>query len=539
MQQQAEEEQQFNGVSGFHQFLVEGNHGLFAALNNNGNHSQFLHQIVQQSCFEGRTDHDATHHSCTLLHNNDSTPHNAVDAQEEEEREAGRDGCVSAAAAAAAVTATGGGGNRWPREETVALLRIRSAMESSFRDNSIKGPLWENVSRKLAELGYHRSAKKCKEKFENINKYYRKTKEGKKSYKFCSELEALFGAQKQPRQGLLSEPINNASTSEETHKNTEPVSETQSTKNKKKKRKRLASISAFFQNLVNQVISHQEELHRKFLEAMDRRDQERLRREEAWKRQEMARLAQETELRAQEQAVAFTREETIVALLQKIAEKTNITDIHNQKTTIENKNSESNDVNWTDTEVQSVIRLRSSMDERFQENGNTAHLWEELASKMVSLGFHKSANSCREKWESLSSNNFNENKDHSKPCFEARLDEREDHQPVTDSHFFSKTQPVTSGNCGAFQNPYFQGQKRPKVISARNEGGDAGSSKRASVLDKQVKDMLENLHQNDAFQNAEAPTQNSIDESQHQSSPFTLMALVQKLSANNPDYAAH
>lgn len=39
------------------------------------------------------------------------------------------------------------GGNRWPRQETIALLKIRSDMDVAFRDASVKGPLWEEVSR--------------------------------------------------------------------------------------------------------------------------------------------------------------------------------------------------------------------------------------------------------------------------------------------------------------------------------------------------------------------------------------------------------
>jgi hypothetical protein len=63
--------------------------------------------------------------------------------------------------------------------------------------------------RKLAVLGYKRSAKKCKEKFENVHKYYKRTKEGRagrqdgKSYRFFTELEALHataGAASQQQQ---------------------------------------------------------------------------------------------------------------------------------------------------------------------------------------------------------------------------------------------------------------------------------------------------------------------------------------------------
>lgn len=41
----------------------------------------------------------------------------------------------------------GSGGNRWPRQETLALLKIRSEMDAIFRDATLKGPLWEDVSR--------------------------------------------------------------------------------------------------------------------------------------------------------------------------------------------------------------------------------------------------------------------------------------------------------------------------------------------------------------------------------------------------------
>ncbi|CAH8294732.1 unnamed protein product [Eruca vesicaria subsp. sativa] len=91
----------------------------------------------------------------------------------------------------------GGGGNRWPRPETLALLRIRSEMDKAFRDSTLKAPLWEDISRKMMELGYNRRAKKCKEKFENVYKYHKRTKEGRtgksegKTYRFFEELQAL------------------------------------------------------------------------------------------------------------------------------------------------------------------------------------------------------------------------------------------------------------------------------------------------------------------------------------------------------------
>lgn len=53
-----------------------------------------------------------------------------------------------AAAAAGEEGASGGSaGNRWPRQETLELLKIRSDMDAAFRDATLKGPLWEQVSR--------------------------------------------------------------------------------------------------------------------------------------------------------------------------------------------------------------------------------------------------------------------------------------------------------------------------------------------------------------------------------------------------------
>ena len=41
----------------------------------------------------------------------------------------------------------GGPCGRWPREETLALIRIRSEMDAAFRNAALKAPIWEEVSR--------------------------------------------------------------------------------------------------------------------------------------------------------------------------------------------------------------------------------------------------------------------------------------------------------------------------------------------------------------------------------------------------------
>lgn len=80
-------------------------------------------------------------------------------------------------------------GKRWPREEVIALINIRFNLDSTnntrpdivHNESNKNPPLWERISNSMMELGYNRSAKRCKEKWENINKYFRKTKDSKKT----------------------------------------------------------------------------------------------------------------------------------------------------------------------------------------------------------------------------------------------------------------------------------------------------------------------------------------------------------------------
>ncbi|KAI8015472.1 Trihelix transcription factor GT-2 [Camellia lanceoleosa] len=307
------------------------------------------------------------------------------------------------------------GGNRWPRQETLALLKIRSDMDVAFRDSSLKGPLWEQVSRKLADLGFHRSAKKCKEKFENVYKYHKRTKEGRstkpdgKTYRFFDQLEAL---ESQPPLSLLPPPprsqahqaaqspnpvavampmsmampasANLPIVSQVTVPSTanpisvslninptnpfpsnpfppppppQPVpattttipnpinlsqstpipsshpnmsssfasisssSSTSSDEEPERRGKRKRKWESFFQRLMQEVIEKQEEMQKQFLETLERRERDRLAREEAWKVQEMARMNREHDLLVQERSIAAAKEAAVIAFLQKVSEQ--------------------------------------------------------------------------------------------------------------------------------------------------------------------------------------------------------------------------
>lgn len=70
--------------------------------------------------------------------------------------------------------------SRWPKAEINALIKLRTTLDTKYQESGPKGPLWEEISSAMKKLGYNRNAKRCKEKWENINKYYKKVKESSK-----------------------------------------------------------------------------------------------------------------------------------------------------------------------------------------------------------------------------------------------------------------------------------------------------------------------------------------------------------------------
>ncbi|TKY73868.1 Trihelix transcription factor GT-2 [Spatholobus suberectus] len=352
--------------------------------------------------------------------------------------------------------------NRWPREETMALLKIRSDMDVAFRDTNPKAPLWEQVSRKLAELGYDRSAKKCKEKFENIYKYHRRTKEGRcgrpngsKTYRFFEQLEALEGHHSLAPPLASSEEVTvkSATAAGTTHvpdnndviRDAVPCSvsayvgeHSSSTTSCSGKGFKKRKLTRFLEGLMREVVEKQETLQRKFMEVLDKCERDRMAREEAWKKEELARIKKERELLAQERSIAAAKDEAVLAFLRKFAEAEGAVqllekiqvqnDKDKDKNMQENVNVNGNGDNtdkqecgnvsvgnfvhmsssrWPKDEVEALIRLRTQLDVQSQgnnnnnNNGSKGPLWEEISSAMKSLGYDRSAKRCKEKWENI------------------------------------------------------------------------------------------------------------------------------------------
>ncbi|KAG8479104.1 hypothetical protein CXB51_028977 [Gossypium anomalum] len=260
----------------------------------------------------------------------------------------------------------------WSNDEVLALLRVRSSIENWFPEFT-----WEHVSRKLADLGFKRSADKCKEKFEEESRYFNSIN-CIKNYRIFNELEELYQAENPPPPPPPPPPPHHsqqqqvAVVADENNKNVEKSREDEdnmgqnleadsrnidelyqtspanntaissdqdnikvvenkanyddnkaaaAANNKKRKRvKKLELFKGFCEDMVHKLMIQQEEMHNKLIEDMVKRDEEKVAREEAWKKQELDRINQELELRAKEQAIAGDRQATIIKFLSKFSQ---------------------------------------------------------------------------------------------------------------------------------------------------------------------------------------------------------------------------
>ncbi|XVF76265.1 hypothetical protein PTKIN_Ptkin13bG0252400 [Pterospermum kingtungense] len=349
-----------------------------------------------------------------------------------------------------------GGTGRWPRQETLTLLEIRSRLDPKFKEANQKGPLWDEVSRIMSEEhGYQRSGKKCREKFENLYKYYKKTKEGKagrqdgKHYRFFRQLEALYGEASNtvsghethlvgsnfrfhatPRSNIQEEvyrsqklcdslSLSNSFEFETSSSDDNDLSTNDSSEKRKKKRGSRswkAKIKEFIDSQMRKLIERQEAWLEKLTKTIEQKEQERVLREEQWRKEEAARADKEHRFWAKERAWIEARDAALMEALHSLtgkqlkaasSEELRATEVQNHN---ENQNENGSETinntvkgdSWQETEVSRLIQLRTSMESRFEEEGCSEEiLWEEIAANMACLGFDRSASMCKDKWGSI------------------------------------------------------------------------------------------------------------------------------------------
>ncbi|KAK3008424.1 hypothetical protein RJ639_014823 [Escallonia herrerae] len=292
------------------------------------------------------------------------------------------------------------------------------------------------------EHGFQRSGKKCREKFENLYKYYKKTKEGKagrqdgKHYRFFRQLEALYGETttniptsvtetnqllgttsfryKQPNQEpLIQAPrfcenslsLSNNSSAFDTSSSEESDS-TEKGKKRTGKRSWKVKIKDFIDTQMRKLMEKQEVWLEKMLKTIEHKEEERIFREEEWRKQEAARVEREHKFWASERAWIEARDAALMETLHELTGKERVTT--NSLSLERRKDDGSQEMNntgkgecWLESETTRLIQLRSSM----ESSGCPEEvMWDEIASKMASFGYDRSAFMCKDKWDSINSN---------------------------------------------------------------------------------------------------------------------------------------
>ncbi|XP_024965733.1 trihelix transcription factor PTL-like [Cynara cardunculus var. scolymus] len=297
-----------------------------------------------------------------------------------------------------------GGGDvngRWPRQETLTLLEVRSRMNCKFKEANHKGPLWNEVSRIMSEEhGYQRNAKKCREKFENLYKYYKRTKEGKagrqdgKHYRFFSQLEALYG-----ERGRTTCPNPNCKHAMGSFtENTDCVG--RKMKTRKLRKRSWKNIEDFIDAQTRKIMDKQEAWMEKMMKTIEQKEQERMSRVEQWRKEDVGRLEIKHKFWGKRRAWMESREPLLMQALHKLTEKKSL-----QNHCFPECNDYINNpmCKWGENEIRQLIHFRrTNIDAGIEQVGNMEGiLWDEIASKMASLGYNRNKSICKTKWDSI------------------------------------------------------------------------------------------------------------------------------------------
>ncbi|KAL2554283.1 Trihelix transcription factor PTL [Forsythia ovata] len=351
---------------------------------------------------------------------------------------------------------------------------FRSRLDPKFKEANQKGPLWDEVSRIMSEEhGYQRSGKKCREKFENLYKYYKKTKEGKagrqdgKHYRFFRQLEALYGevsntvsvsethlvgsscrynmltnniltpnqqeAYQAPKLSDTSLSISNSSDFDTTSSDGGDVNggiNDNSSGNRQKKRGKRrwkAKIKDFIDAQMRKLMDKQEDWMEKMMRTIEDKEQERMIREEEWRKQDADRIEKEHKFWTNERAWIEARYAALMEAIRNVTGKELKASPSDElmavetRSLIENENDDEKGEIWPECEITRLIQLRTNMDSRFQQGGISEEvLWEGIATKMACFGYDRSALVCKEKWDNV--NNYvlkcnKKRKENPKSCY--------------------------------------------------------------------------------------------------------------------------
>ncbi|KAL4035780.1 hypothetical protein IC575_004487 [Cucumis melo] len=268
--------------------------------------------------------------------------------------------------------------DQWSNDELLALLRIRSNIENCFPEST-----WEHVSRKLGEVGFRRTADKCKEKFEEESRYFNHINYNKSCRFLTHELnynhhpnqdqdhllliheengkpdeggptlvvvpeegeeenedkDGELHEEEEEGEDLRNNKIRAGTNNEEERNDSSRSSSCKKSKKKRKmmRQKEFELLKGYCEEIVKKMMIQQEEIHSKLLQDMLKKEEEKVAKEEYWKKEQMERLHKELEVMAHEQAIAGDRQATIIEILNQITNSTTlISSSHESKKDLQN-----------------------------------------------------------------------------------------------------------------------------------------------------------------------------------------------------------
>lgn len=314
----------------------------------------------------------------------------------------------------------------WSVHETFKLIKARAELDERFRSSGRKAALWEEIAQALQRADVSRDGQQCKDKWEKLTSGYKEVREGareKDDLPFYEEIHQILSCKQERKENGSIEDGAEASRGDKVdftnghampnypglgqyasmHESNVQNEESIFTKKRKRHSESFSTTDiSIVQELLETVLTTQKQLFKDLLDAVEKRERVR----------EQIRLDREEIWRAEERAQRYTFNHTMIILTQKLLGERplGVATSLSPPTTVTPMVSPSNafgasnkkrSKNWKRTEVFQLIRVRKEMESKFAKSSRRAGLWEEVASRLVSLSIKRDGKQCREKWDKL------------------------------------------------------------------------------------------------------------------------------------------
>ncbi|GLJ14813.1 hypothetical protein SUGI_0240840 [Cryptomeria japonica] len=353
-----------------------------------------------------------------------------------------------------------GRSKNWTRQETLKLIRHRTELEPRFARTGRKSELWDEISEALKRENICRDAQQCRDKWEKLMASYKEVRDGlrqRDDNPFFDELDPLLSvksatAKQKDKEALA--PVNRNSSGDNNFPSDDEETAEEGSPPTPKRRKAaggyvMAAEVEAVTELLESLVSRQQQFFAELLDSMDRKEQMR----------EQIRQEKEEKWRAEERAQRCIFHNAMIVLTKKLMDGSGGLEPLGFEFGAGLKNSQQFDggsgnggsgvgvsipgsvmrhhhqvdggraaaggggradgdgggggvvtvcmvpkkrsKNWKRVEVLQLIKFRAEMEARFAKSTRRAALWDELAELLGAEGIKRDGKQCREKWDKL------------------------------------------------------------------------------------------------------------------------------------------